>query len=68
MAIEHSEKAALGPILNILFRRWLHYIQNYADSIFVVVSDDALIGVGGVAHDESILSHAAFSWLPTRQV
>jgi hypothetical protein len=68
MAIKHPEKAAFGPIINIFFRWWLHYIQNYAYSIFVVVSDDTLIGVGSVAHDESILSHAAFSWLPTGQV
>jgi len=68
MAIKHPEEAALGPIINIFFRRWLHYIQNYAYSVFVVVSDDTLISVGSVAHDESILSHAAFSWLPARQV
>ena len=68
MAIKHSEEAAFGPIINIFFRRWLHYIQHYTYSIFVVVSDDALISVGGVAHNEPILPHATFGWLPTRQV
>lgn len=68
MAVEHTEEAALGPVLNIFLGRWLHYVKDNADPILVVVSDDALIRVRSVTHDETILAHTTLGRLPARQV
>jgi hypothetical protein len=56
MSIEHTEECAFRPRLALLGGR-LHDVQDDRDSIFVVISDDALIGVGRVPRDHSVLSH-----------
>jgi len=48
MTIKHTEESALGPVVALL-GRWLHYVQDYGDSVLIVVSDDALIGVSRIA-------------------
>ena len=56
MTIKYTEESALGPIVALLGWR-LHYIQDYGDSVLIVVSDDALIGVSRIAGNYSVLSH-----------
>lgn len=68
MPVEDAKEAALGPIFNILLGRRLHDIEDDADAILVIVSYNALVGVGGVTHDEAVLTHTALRWLPARQV
>lgn len=47
--IEDTEKADLRPVhVEVGFVLGLEYIQDDGDAVFVVVSDDALIGVGCV--------------------
>jgi len=46
MAIEHSEKADLGPLyVEVLLRFWFEDIQNDRNSVLVVVSNYTLVGV-----------------------
>lgn len=66
--IEDSEEAALGPVLDIFLGRRLHDVQDDADPVLVVVSDNALIRVRGVSHYESVFAHTALRRLPARQV
>ena len=68
MSIKYSKETTLRPIFNIFFRRWLHNIKHNANSIFIVVSNNALIRIGCVAHNETILPYTAFCRLPTWQV
>lgn len=68
VAIENTKEAALRPILDILLRRWLHDVEHNADPVLVVVPYDALIRVGRVPHDETVLAHTALGRLPARQV
>ena len=56
MTIKYTEESALGPVVALL-GRWLHYVQDYGDSVFIVVSNDALIGVSRIARNDAILSH-----------
>ena len=37
MPVVDSKKGALRPVVDLL-ARWLHYIENYGDSVFVVVA------------------------------
>jgi hypothetical protein len=46
----------------------LHDVENDADAVFVVVTDDALISIGCITHDYAIFSDRAFRGLPARQV
>lgn len=49
MSIEDSKKADLGPLdIDMVFILWLQYVENNADSIFIVVSDDSLVSVGSI--------------------
>lgn len=68
MAIKHSEKAALWPIGNVFLGRWLHDVEYYAHSIFVVVSYDALISICRIPHNMPVFADTAFSWLPHWEV
>lgn len=68
MAVKDSEKAAFRPILNVFLGWRLHNVQNDTDPVLVVVSDYTLVGIGSVAHDESILTNTAFGRLPAWQV
>jgi hypothetical protein len=56
MTIKYTEESSLGPVIALL-RRWLHYVQDYGDSILIVVSYDALIGVSRISGNDAILSN-----------
>ena len=64
VSIKDSEEAALWPILDILLGLRLHDIEDDADPVFVVVSDDALVCVGSIADDMTGLPDAALGWFP----
>ena len=68
MSIKDSKEAAFGPIFNVLFGRRLHNIQNDADSVFIIVSYYALVCVGRITYDASILSNTALGGLPTWKI
>jgi len=52
MSIVHSEKRAFRPLL-ISSGSWLHDIQDNWYSIFIVISDEALICIGCVLWGET---------------
>ena len=54
MPVEDGKEGAFGPSVTLFLRRLLH-IQHYRHSIFIVVTHDALVGVGRVSLDNSIL-------------
>lgn len=64
MAIEDTEETALRPVCNIFLCWRLHNVENNANSILIVVSDDALVGIGSISHDVPILTNTALSWFP----
>lgn len=68
MTIENTKEAAFGPVYNIFFGGWLHDIQNYTDSILVVISNDSLISVSCISHNVTIFAYTTFRWLPARQI
>lgn len=68
VTVKDAEEGALWPMLNVLLLRWLHDVQDDAYSVFVVVTDDALVGVGCIPHNTSIFSDTALSGLPSWQV
>jgi len=68
VAVEDAKEAALGPVGHVLLGRWLHDVEHDADAVFVVVADDALVGVRCVADDVAVLAHATFGGLPAGQV
>ena len=45
MAIIDSKEGALGPVLFLSMGR-LCYIQNYGNSVFIVIPNKTLIGYG----------------------
>ena len=66
--IKHSEEAALRPVGHVFFGGWLHDVEDYAHSVFIIVSDDALVSIGGIPHDVTIFANTALSGLPARQI
>ena len=66
MTIKDSEETAFWPVFHVFFGWWLHDIEDNADSIFVVVSNDSLIGISCIAHNKSVFSNTALGGLPTR--
>lgn len=56
MAIKYAEECAFRPVVT-LFRWWLHYVKNDGHSVFIVVSDDALVGIRRVATDNAVLAN-----------
>jgi hypothetical protein len=52
MAIIDSKEGAFGPMLHLLIFR-LEDIQNDTKSILIVIADEPLMGVCGVALDET---------------
>lgn len=67
MSIEDPEESAFGPALTFLTRR-LHYVKDYGNSVLVVVPDNALIGVGRVASNDTVLADRALGLLEVGQL
>ena len=68
MPVEHAKEAALRPVLDVLFRWWLHDVEHDGHSVLIVVPDDALIGIRCVAHDDTIFADTALGGLPAREI
>jgi len=68
MSVEDAEKGAFGPDVHVFFGWRLHNIQNDADTVFVVVTDDSLVGVCSVPHYTSVFTDRTLGWLPCWQV
>jgi hypothetical protein len=54
MTIIDCEERASWPVVN-LFKFRLNNIQNYADSVFIIVSYHALMCVSGIGDNYSVL-------------
>ena len=63
MAIVDSEVATLGPICDIFATSGPRHVEYNGDSIFVVVSLDALVCVCGVRGDQAVSFRGEFCWL-----
>jgi hypothetical protein len=62
MAIVDTEKGTARPEFGLLELR-LDYVKNDGDAVFVVVTDDALMGVGCIRDDYTVTFACEFSWL-----
>ena len=62
MAIVDSEEGALGPVLFLPMGR-LRYIQNYGNSVFIIIPNQTLVGYGRVRSYYSIPLYRALRWL-----
>lgn len=67
MAIKDREEGALGPAITLLLRRLLH-IQHNRHTVFVVVTDDALVGVRSVRLHHAVLLDRVLGRLEVRQL
>lgn len=64
MTIEHSEKADLRPLNGqILLALGFEDIEDDGDTIFIVVTDDTLVGISSIALDDATLLLRGFGWL-----
>ena len=68
MAVEDTKERALGPEFYVLFSRRLHDIEYDTDSVFIVVTDDSLVGVRSISNNTSVFSDTTFCWLPRRKI
>ena len=54
MAIIDTEKGALWPYLILRAIRWLHYVEDYGDPIFIVPPDDTLMCIHSIACNATV--------------
>ena len=54
MAIIDSEEGALRPLLILRAIGWLHYVEDYGDSIFIISPDDALMCIHSIASNTAM--------------
>ena len=62
VTVIYAEEGALRPRLRLSVFR-LNYIQNYANSVLVIVPNQALIGIGGIRSDDSVSLKTTFGSL-----
>lgn len=48
MAVEDSKEADLRPVPLPVLVLGLQYVENYTDSVLVILADNALVGIGSV--------------------
>lgn len=69
MPVKHTEEANLRPLdIQVGFVFGLEDVEDDADSVLVVVSDDSLVGVRCVGLYDSALLLAGFRWLVVFQL
>ena len=69
MSIKYAKEADLRPFnIKVSFVFGFQDIKDYANSVLVVISDDALVRIGSVPNYATILSNAAFGGLPAREI
>ena len=62
MAIIDREEGAPWPFFD-LFKLWFNDIQNDWNSIFIVISDNSLMGIGWITTDNTILFAGELCWM-----
>jgi hypothetical protein len=63
MSIKHSEEANLRPLnIDVGLILWLENIQNDGNPIFIIVSDDTLVGVSCIRLNNSTFLLTCFRW------
>lgn len=56
MTVEDAKETDLGPLSLPMLVLWLKYVQDNANPVLVVFSNDALVGISGVGfHDSALL-------------
>jgi len=53
MAVKDRKERAFRPSI-ALFIRWFLYIEHDAYPVFIIITDDALVCIGGVALDHAV--------------
>ena len=48
MTVKDPEETYLRPYLVVYFVLWLHYVKDDAHSVFVILANDALVGIRSV--------------------
>ena len=56
MTIIDSEEGALWPLFILRAIGWLHYVEDYGDSIFIVSPDDSLMCIHSIASNAAMPS------------
>jgi len=67
MAIVYGKEWASWPFFN-LFKFRFDYIQNNRNPIFIIISDNTLMGIGWITTDYTVLLASKFSWVIRRNI
>jgi hypothetical protein len=67
MSIIYCKETASRPLIN-LFKLWFNNIEYYAYSILIIVSNNALMGVGSIAAHHTIFFAGEFGGMVTLDV
>jgi hypothetical protein len=62
MPIINCKETASGPLVDLL-ELWLNNIEDYANSIFIIISNNALMSIRRITTNHSILFACEFSWM-----
>ena len=62
MPIVYSKERAPRPFIDLL-ELWLDNVENYGNSILIIVPDDALMSVSCIRGDHSILLAGKLGWV-----
>ena len=62
MAIVDRKEGASGPEIYLL-ELWLDYVQNNRDAIFVIIPHHALMRIGCISDDNTILLRCILRWV-----
>ena len=68
MSVVNPEERAFGPVIDLaLFALRFHNVEYDCDTIFIVVPDDALVGVSAVRSDYAVAFAAVLGGLVVRE-
>jgi hypothetical protein len=62
MAIIYGKERASWPFFNLL-KFWFDYIQNNRNSIFIIISNNSLMGIGRITTYNSVLFTGKLGWM-----
>lgn len=68
VSIVDREKGTRGPDLDMVLTLWLDDVQNNRHSVFIIISNDALVCVGSIACYESHALACNFRWVEAGQL
>ena len=67
VAIENGKETALGPSVALLLGRLLN-VQDDGNSVFVIITNYALIGIGSIRLDNTVFLGTEFRLLEVGQL